>query len=189
MHKATVMYIQRNMWPCLSFGSQLLERLTGKVYRVLESTKMLPYHQLVELELLYVAAPMPCMAIVRQIKWPSLGWKLVHLSGTQPKPVLNYVDQMIPSPMNLRVAKSWSKSDVLYWTAPTTGPKETLRRLSVDSYCESVIKRSQLLRVFSHFRFRSRRDARATEVGQLVNHNLHLNSSYEVKDIIYYVLV
>jgi hypothetical protein len=63
MHKATVMYLQRNMLPRLSFGSQLLDTTTGRVFSVVACHKLSPYHQLVQLRLLFVSTPLPCIAI------------------------------------------------------------------------------------------------------------------------------
>jgi hypothetical protein len=63
MHKATVMYLQRNMLPSLSFGSQLLDTTTGRVFSVVACHKLSPYHQLVQLRLLFVSTPLPCIAI------------------------------------------------------------------------------------------------------------------------------
>jgi hypothetical protein len=72
MHKGTVMYLRRNMLPCLSYGSQLLDTATSKIYRVIRSQKTSPYHQLVQVRLLYISLPMPCIPIEQNIEWPSL---------------------------------------------------------------------------------------------------------------------
>jgi hypothetical protein len=181
MHKATVMYIRRNMLPRLSFGSQLLDTATGRrVYCVIKCTKTSPYyHQLVWLELLYISLPRPCIALERQIKWPNLLWKLQVLCGTDKKPELTYLDQRIPVPMNLRVPNSWTETDVLFRKVPSICPVEALRPLSVNSYW-SILKRAQSVRIFSKFRWRSMRDARAKEVRQLMQQDLHQDPRYEV---------
>jgi hypothetical protein len=70
MHKVTVMYICRNMLPRLSFGSQLMDTFTGEVFSVVSCHKLSPYHQLVNLRLLFVSTPMPCIVIERRIEWP-----------------------------------------------------------------------------------------------------------------------
>jgi hypothetical protein len=179
MHKATVMYLRRNMLPRLSFSSQLFDTFTGQLFFVVHSKKMSPYHQLVRLRLLYISLPVPCIALERRIDWPNLRWKLVSLCGSPPKPKLTYLDQTIPPPMNLHVPKSWKDSDILFRVIPSMGPLESKRSLSVDAYW-SILKRSQLLDVFSQFRWRSMRNARAKEVRQLVHHDLHRNESYAV---------
>jgi hypothetical protein len=60
------------------------------------------------------------------------------------------------------------------------GPREYLCHLSVDDYW-NLLKRAQLLRVFSQFRWHLLQDKRAPkEVKQLVQHHLHQESQYEV---------
>jgi hypothetical protein len=86
---------------------------------------------------------------------------------------------MIPSFLNLRIPQSWSIDNVLFCQKPTMGPRETLRRLSVDEYW-SLLKCAQLLRVFSQFCWRLLRDKRAKEVQQLVQHDLHEELQYKV---------
>jgi hypothetical protein len=51
---------------------------------------------------------------------------------------------MIPLPLNLCIPQSWSLDDILFCRKPMMGPRETLRRLSVDDYW-SLLKRAQLL--------------------------------------------
>jgi hypothetical protein len=134
MHKGTVMYIGHNMLPCLTFGSRLFNTFAGSVFTIVESQKMSPYHQLVNLCLLYISLPMPCTAIERFIKWRNSRYTLLSLFGTQSKPKLSYLDQMIPSPLNLHIPQSWIPDDILFRWIPTMGSKETLCRLSVDDY-------------------------------------------------------
>jgi hypothetical protein len=179
MHKGTVMYIRRNMLPRLSFGSRLMNTLTGAVFYVVHSNKLSPYHQLVQLCLLYIFLPMPCIVIEQSIEWPCLCWSLLSLSGTDSKPELSYLDQTIPSPLNLRVSQSWSHEDILFRRATTLGPIEPLRRLSVNEYW-ALLKRLQLLQVFAHYRWRSMQNKRAKEVRQLVEHDLHVESRYDL---------
>jgi hypothetical protein len=126
IHKGTVMYIRRNMLPCLTFYLRLFDTFTGSVFVVVECNKMSPYHQLVKLRLLYVSLPKPCIAINRFIKWPNLWWTLVSLFGTDLQPELSYVDQRIPLPLNLCIPQSWSPDNILFCQTPTMGPRETL---------------------------------------------------------------
>ena len=62
---------------------------------------------------------------------------------------------------------------------PSVGPMEQLHPLPVDEYW-SVLKRAQLLRVFSQFRWRSMQDQRAKEVRQLVVDGIQADPRYEV---------
>lgn len=174
-----MMYLRRNILPCLSFGSQLLDTTTGRVFSVVACHKLSPYHQLVQLRLLFVSTPLPCIAIDWRIEWPNLGWKLLTLCGTESKPDLTYLDQRIPTPMNLKVPQSWNEADILFCTVPTTLPIESLRPLLVHDYWD-IVKRSQLLSVFSRFQWNLMRNARAKEVRQLLQHDLQLAPRFKV---------
>ena len=159
MHKGTVMYICRNMLPCLKFGSRLLDTVCGTVFTIVRSPKMTPYHQSVKLHLLYITVPKPCSSIEQTVEWPNLWWKLLSLSSTESKPPLSYLDQLIPSPLNLWVPQSWSPEDILFWLTPTLEPTEPLRSLSVDDYF-GLLKRAQMMQKFFSFCYRCMCDKR-----------------------------
>jgi hypothetical protein len=52
---------------------------------------------------------------------------------------------------DVKVSLRWSGSDILFHKVPSVGPCETLCPLPVDEYW-NILKRSQLLSVFSKFR-------------------------------------
>jgi hypothetical protein len=148
MHnKATVMYIWQNMLPRLSLGSQLLDTFMGLVFCVARCDKMSLYYQLVKL---CVSPPKPCILLVLHIDWLNLCWKLLFLCCTESKPGLPYLDQWIPTTMNLKVPQSWTETDILFCKVATNWPMEGLRPLLVNAYW-TILKRSQLLWVFSQF--------------------------------------
>jgi hypothetical protein len=109
-----------------------LDVFTGQVCFVAKYQKTSPYYQLVQLWLLYILLPMLCIALLeQQIDWPNLWWKLLSLCGSNSKPELTYLDQMIPTPMNLCVPNSWTDLDILFCVVPSMGPMEVLRPLSL----------------------------------------------------------
>jgi hypothetical protein len=81
--------------------------------------------------------------------------------------------------MNLKVPQSWNEADILFCTVPTTLPIKSLSPLLVDDYWD-IVKRSQLLSVFSRFQWNLMRNARAKEVRQLLQHDLQLAPRFKV---------
>ena len=71
--------------------------------------------------------------------WPQIGWKVILLEGVSPPAALNYVNPIIPPPMNARCPSNMS-SDKLLFTS-----RDLRRSGDDDSRCISSVKYNELI--------------------------------------------